>query len=222
MPPDSEIHAFVRDLAATKTPAIVCNQYAHARPDNAIRRDNLSLYLQLMSRRAPGALLVGEAAGHRGCRLTGIPFASEALLLYGVPGHDLLGEARGFRASGERPGLSHEQSATLVWQALGQLDALPLLWNAYPFHPHPPEDPWANRTPTSAEISSGSDFLLRLIELFRVALVVGVGNHAGKSLRELRQAGRLPEVLALHQVRHPAHGGKRAFSAGVHDLLAVC
>ena len=50
------------------------NQYA----DSPLRRDRLRLYLE-GRRRAP-VLLVGEAAGYRGARVSGIPFTSERQL----------------------------------------------------------------------------------------------------------------------------------------------
>ena len=44
------------------------------------RRENLKLYLEKMKKLNPSFLLLGEAPGYKGCRLTGIPFSSEKIL----------------------------------------------------------------------------------------------------------------------------------------------
>lgn len=69
---------FVAALAEVQTPPLLFDPYG-LWPDasgNGARRGNLADYLRLMARREPTLLLVGEAPGYRGCRLTGIPFTS--------------------------------------------------------------------------------------------------------------------------------------------------
>lgn len=127
------------------------NQYA----DSALRRDRLRAYLD-DRRRAP-VLLVGEAAGYRGARVSGIPFTSERQL------------------TGTGPA---EASATVVHRVIDELGAAEdvLLWNVVPTHPGTES---SNRRPTPAEIGAARPFLA---ELVRGRRVIGVGRVAEREL----------------------------------------
>jgi uracil-DNA glycosylase len=83
----------------------------------------------------------------------------------------------------------------------------PLLWNAFPFHPHRPDEPRSNRPPTSSELEIGKQFVVELVALFGIEHVVAVGNRARDSLTSLR--------IDHTRVRHPSRGGKREFAAGI-------
>ena len=204
---------FVVWLAGTVTPADAYNQYAQGPAANALRRDNLRRYLQLMQARRPAALLVMEAPGYRGCRLTGVPVTSRKLLLNGVPGLDLFGTAQGFQdvpeADFER--IQGEQSATIVWGTLSALGRVPLIWNTYPFHPHQAGQMLSNRRPRAAEIALGQDFLAAIMEHFTPTQIIAVGNVAHESLGSMG--------IDCVKVRHPAQGGKNDFVAGLSALL---
>jgi len=195
---------FVDALARVKVSDRAHNQYR-----NAIRRDNLRLYLEQIGR--PRMILVGEAPSYRGGRLTGIAFTSEQIMLSGVDGR-FLGEERGFRKATQGPKRSTEASATMVWATIKDMDPLPLLWNAFPFHPFDRGNPFSNRLPTAAELLCGAPILETLLELFPIACVVAVGNLAERSLTRLG--------IAHTKVRHPSQGGKRKFVEGVLRLAA--
>jgi uracil-DNA glycosylase len=114
------------------------NQYA----GSELRRVRLADYLD---RRADaGYLLVGEAAGYRGARVSGIPFTSE---------HQL---------SGDGPA---EATATIVHRTLAELELEDdvLMWNVVPTHPHRPGVPSSNRRPTVGEVREAMRFLLVLV-----------------------------------------------------------
>lgn len=207
---DDAIAQFVQLLAVTQLPPAGYNQYAAGSPANHQRQANLRHYLRQMQARQPTCLLVGEAAGYRGCRLSGIPFTSEQLLREGTAAHGLFGPAGECQPTAEWPGLQREASATIVWQVLAQVQPLPLLWNAYPFHPHRPGNPQSNRPPGRDELALGAPFIARLLTLFPIRQVVAVGRHAAQSLARLG--------VAHQQVRHPAHGGKEAFASGIMRL----
>jgi uracil-DNA glycosylase len=121
-----------------------------------LRCERLARYLD--DREGAPFLLVGEAAGHRGARVSGIPFTSERQLTGGDPA---------------------EASATIVHRVLGELgmENDVLLWNLVPTHPHLPGRPDTNRRPSRAEIEESRPFLLELARCRR-AIAVGRLAHA--------------------------------------------
>jgi uracil-DNA glycosylase len=114
------------------------------------RRERLRMYLA--ERTDASFLLVGEAPGYRGTRLSGIPLTSERQL------------------SGVGP---TEATATVVHRVLAELgfDREVLLWNVVPTHPHVPGRPDTNRRPTRAEVEAARPYLERLAHGRRVIAV---------------------------------------------------
>ncbi|MCY3779656.1 MAG: uracil-DNA glycosylase [Chloroflexi bacterium] len=217
MPPSKkQIDALLVDLSFTRlATADAVNQYAPGDEDNAIRRANLRLYLRAMSERKSAALLLMEAPGYRGCRLTGIPVTSRKVMLEGLPALNMFGADAGFRDVSDSgfEAVYGEQSATIVWGALADLKTLPFIWNTFPFHPHKAGQSLSNRKPRRSEIELGSAFLLRVLELWRFDTVIAVGNVAQETL--------VAQGIDCAKVRHPAHGGKKDFVAGLKALLSV-
>ncbi len=215
MPTPAQIDSYIKALSQRPVPPDACNEYAIGDEDNAIRRANLRLYLRAMASRKPRTLLLLEAPGYRGCRLTGVPVTSRKILLEGLPSLDMFGVQAGFgdvRDAGfER--VYGEQSATIVWGALGDLRTLPMIWNAYPFHPHKPNQPLSNRKPRRDELKMGAGYLTRLLEMWAFERVIAVGNVAADMLRR--------EGITHDKLRHPAHGGKNDFVAGLRELLTI-
>jgi uracil-DNA glycosylase len=148
--------ALVRRLARTQF-GEAFNFYARG-PGAALRRERLAGYLD--ARKGARLLLVGEAAGYRGARVSGLPFTSERQLTGAGPA---------------------EATATIVHRVLAELGIREevLLWNAVPVHPHEPGLPATNRRPTRAEIAAGQPFLELLA---RGRHVVAVGRVAGEAL----------------------------------------
>jgi uracil-DNA glycosylase len=111
------------------------------------------LLAYLSARRDARLLLVGEAPGYRGARISGIPFTSERLL------------------TGSGPA---EATATIVHRVLAELGIKEdvLLWNVVPTHPGTET---SNRRPTRAEVEAGLPFLR---ELGRVRRTIAVGRLA--------------------------------------------
>ena len=142
---------FVEELAGA-TIGATFNQYS----GSALRRERLADYLA--SRRSAPFLLVGEAAGYRGARVSGIPFVSERQL------------------GGEGPA---EASATIVQSVLNDLgiENDVLLWNVVPTHPHRPGEPGSNRPPSRDEMREGMRFLELLIH-GRRTIAVGRVAHS--------------------------------------------
>jgi uracil-DNA glycosylase len=199
---------FVDELSRVALSPRACNQYARDEAANAIRRRNLRRYLEQLDAIGPRLMLVGEAVSYRGGRLTGIPFVSESLMLCGVG--DVLGECNGFRRATTTPKPSTEASATMVWATIRHLEPLPLLWNAFPFHPHADGNPFSNRLPTAGELAIGQHFIESLLRLFPIERVAAIGNAAASSLTRLG--------VEHVKVRHPSQGGKRKFVDGMARL----
>lgn len=212
---DGQIDALILALSLAQVAADAFNEYAPGDENNGVRRANLRLYLRTLAARRPRKLLVMEAPGYRGCRLTGVPVTSRKVLLEGAPALNMFGRAAGYRdvadAGFER--VYGEQSATIVWTSLSGLGALPLIWNTFPFHPHQAGKPMSNRKPRAAEIELGVIFLRRLLAIWRFEQVIAVGNVAYETMRG--------QGLACRKLRHPAHGGKKDFVAGLTALLSV-
>jgi uracil-DNA glycosylase family 4 len=127
------------------------NQYA----GSPLRRDRLREYLE--ARASVKIILVGEAAGYRGARISGLPFTSERQL------------------TGSGPA---EASATIVHRVLEELGVEDdvLLWNVVPTHPGTRA---SNRRPTRAEVRAARPFL---DELTRGRQIVAVGRLAAAVL----------------------------------------
>jgi uracil-DNA glycosylase len=206
------IKAFVDELAKTAVPPHVYNPYSYDRPANADRRHNLRCYLRQMVDRQPRCLLVAEAPGYRGCRLTGIPFSSPHILQHGLDEVGLYGTQRGYRLPDEWPHIRREASATIVWETLPRFERLPLLWNAFPFHPHRSGEPRSNRPPKISELGLGRPFVEKLLNLFPIQTIVAVGNKAETALSRWE--------LDFVKVRHPSQGGKRDFQRGLKAILS--
>lgn len=118
-------------------------------------RRRLTSYLRL--RREAPILLVGEAAGYRGARVSGLPFTSERQLTGCGPA---------------------EATASIVRRVLAELRLTErvLLWNVVPTHPG---TELSNRPPRLEEVRASRPFLA---ELSRDRNVVPVGRLAQRAI----------------------------------------
>jgi len=143
---------FVRRLAAAQ----IGSTYNFYRDGDGaeLRRRRLCAYLE--ARRSSRLLLVGEAAGYRGARVSGIPFTSERQL------------------SGRGPA---EATATVVQRTLAELGLDPLCWNVVPTHPG---TAGSNRRPTRREVAASRPFLEELAAGRRI---LAIGRLAAEATR---------------------------------------
>jgi uracil-DNA glycosylase len=143
------VRALVQELAAARI-GETYNQYA----ESTLRRERLATYLE--SRAHAEILLVGEAAGYLGARVSGVPFTSERQL------------------TGRGPA---EATATIVHRVLRELglEHDVLLWNAVPTHPGTAT---SNRSPTARDIRDARPFLE---ELARGREVIAIGRVAARA-----------------------------------------
>ena len=166
---------------------------------------NLAAYLRgLCELPFSGQLLVGEAPGHRGCAVTGIPFTSERILANSE--HPFV---TSLRSSLAVSGDSAESTATIVWDYVSECDVVPAFWNIFPFHPHKIGKPDSNRTPTAPEVAAGCAYLELVLEVLGPVLVIAVGGKATKTIKRF-----FPDV-ELVSVPHPSYGHKQAFIDGL-------
>jgi uracil-DNA glycosylase len=121
----------------------------------ALLRARLAAYLERQS--GAGVLLVAEAPGYRGARISGLPLTSERQLTGAGPA---------------------EATATIVHATLEELALADqvMLWNVVPTHPG---DERSNRRPTRAEIEAGLPFVR---ELAQGRTVVPLGRIAHEAL----------------------------------------
>jgi uracil-DNA glycosylase len=145
------MESFVDELAAARI-GRTFNFYRDG-DGAALRRGRLRDHLA--ARAEAPILLVGEAPGYRGARVSGIPFTSERQL------------------TGSGPA---EASATIVRRTLRELglEQQVLCWNVVPTHPGTAH---GNRAPTRAEVAGGLPFLERLAA-GRRTIAVGRVAHA--------------------------------------------
>lgn len=142
-------------------------------------RSRLAGYLE--THESARLLLVAEAPGYRGARVSGIPLTSERQL------------------TGSGPA---EATASIVHRVLAELglEHEVVLWNVVPTHPG---DEASNRRPSAGEVAAGLRFVR---ELASGRTVVPIGRVAHGAL-----GGTF--------VRHPSHGGAKAFRAGLESIL---
>ena len=148
--------AFVERLAIARI-GRTFNQYSDG-PRAPLLRRRLVDYLA--DRSHARLLLVGEAPGYRGARVSGIPFTSERQLAGAGPA---------------------EATASILGRTLVELgmDDDVLLWNVVPTHPGTAT---SNRRPTREEIAEGAVFAAELAgdrELIAVGRVAhrALGGH---------------------------------------------
>ena len=205
------VSAFVERLSSVPSGPGLNNFLDSSEQANAERRRNLELYLEEMLDRSPKVLLLGEAPGFRGMRITGVPFTNRTMFQGTPNSFGLFGPEKGYALPAEAAGVAAEPTATVMWEVLAELDFLPLLWSACPWHTHVPGKPQSNRTPRTTEARLGTPFRQDLMELFRIQTVVAVGNVAHRSL--------LSTGMDVPKVRHPSHGGRSGFKRGLQELL---
>jgi hypothetical protein len=182
------------------------NLYFGDNGESQIRRNNLKVYLTKMKSLNPRFLVLGEAPGYKGCRLSGIAFTSEKVLF-----ENPFFENEQIQYINQLDRLENEMSATIVWSEISKLAAKPLIWNISPFHPHANNDININRTPTNGELEEGKVLLRELLQIFDIQKIIALGRKPESQLSDIG----IPSAY----VRHPANGGKNQFVAGLNNEM---
>lgn len=207
-----KINQFLDHL--TNIPAMpnVENLYDIKNNEGKVRRNNLEIYLRTMAELKPKVAIIGEAPGYLGTRRTGVPFASEFTVNGGMQEVPFFTEDHGFKLAYNNGRIYKEPTSTVMWRTISQFKELPLLWAAFPLHPHQPGNLESNRTPTVGEARQFEPLLKEFLALFDVDQVLALGNIAHKTLGHLG--------MDAQKVRHPSHGGARIFERQLQEILA--
>lgn len=189
------IEEFVETISAVSDEQrLITNPYREERLKNYLLQ-----YLRHLKCSGVDVMLVGEAPGYRGCALTGIPFTDEIQLK--LPENTYaLGNWERFGNIGN----TAERSASAVWPALREYHIIPLMWNAFPFHPYQEGNMVSNRTPTQSELEEGLQYLEALKSVFEIedSRIFALGKKAKKMLRLIDDS---------HYIRHPANDFRQEF-----------
>ena len=203
-----QIDNFISNLSSVQKMNNTTNLYFGNSRESKIRRNNLKVYLVKMKTLNPKFLILGEAPGHKGCRLSGIAFTSERVLSENAFFHN-----EQILFVNDRNKLESEISATIVWNEISKLNEKPLIWNIFPFHPHLLNDIKTNRTPTKTELEEGKSFLNDLLEIYDIKKIIALGRKPESQLEKIG--------LPFSYVRHPSNGGKNDFIKGLYTELTL-
>lgn len=200
----NELKHFFNQLKKRKNSLTVFNPYREE-----YKLDNLKRYLEhVFNQSGPRVLLVGEAPGFKGCRLTGIPFSSGHI--FSEIEHPFLQQLKPVIHLDQ---LDSENTASIVWRHLLNHRTVPLFWNSFPFHPHPARIQKKNRAPNKAEIDEGAEYLRILVSEYKPDVVAGLGRKGTECVMRV-----LPEE-SITYIRHPSYGGKNDFCKGIDQLF---
>ena len=208
-----KIEKFVKKLESyADENSLVTNPYK-----SEICRYNLLHYLQHLKKNRIDIMFIGEAPSHRGCLLTGIPFTDE-IQLKCCENNYALGDWEGKEVRRiYKKRTIVELSASKVWAMMREYQIVPLLWNAFPFHPFKEGNKNSNRTPNRNEIEEGLEYIYELKDIFEIdnSQIFAVGKKA----KSLLEQDRKLQIDDSHCIRHPANDYKTEFGQQFEDKI---
>ena len=187
----------------------VCKDYDNSESPQA-RLKVLKAILEKATQNGVDTIWLGRDLGHKGGRRTGLALTDDLnvdnhLQRWGITGYDL--------PRPEQP--VKENTATVVWEKIQQIDDNIFLWNIFPFHPHEADNPLSNRMHNSKEKQTGQEILLELIKLLKPRKIIAIGNDAFNGAQQLNLD------IEVKKVRHPSYGGKQDFIEGINNEHGV-
>jgi hypothetical protein len=174
-----------------------------------IRRANLVSALERSVCTGVEAIWFGRDLGYRGGRRTGLALTDEINML-DVRNHS----PHPLKATKATVGgVVAERTAAVIWSVIRRLRKPPLLWNAFPLHPHLAGESFSNRAHSARERRETAWTIEMLIDSYNRPRLVAIGNDASKALSQLG----FDHVA----VRHPSYGGQRDFVSAMERLHSL-
>lgn len=209
-----KIRLFINELSKEKSTPILTNVYSPEFPQSEICRENLYNYLHRIKNNNSKVMLIGEAPGYRGCRLSGIAFTCEDNFTKDII-PEIMGKDLEYKIySNGNP--KKEFSASTVWPILEIwyeiYGYVPLLWNICPFHPHSKDSVMSNRTPKKKEIERGIKYFLELVDIFDIQHIGCIGRKSEETIQKIRNVN-------IKYLRHPSCGGKKDFEKNMEEYM---
>jgi hypothetical protein len=182
-----------------------CHIYDKLHAPNT-RANLLAQILEAAINHGVESIWVGRDLGYRGGRRTGLAFTDDV--------HVAMHAKRwGINAERFTKGTPiAERTAAVIWNRLSNINAPIFLWNAFPLHPHEPNEPFSNRQHNAKEAATGEDVLRQLVYLLQPKYMVAIGNDAYKTL------SKIDRTCHVVRVRHPSYGGQREFERQIDNL----
>jgi len=192
---NSKIDEFIKHLQSVDDTDTIFNPYKQE-----LQRNNLKKYLSYFVKHPPEFMMVGEAPGHNGCAMTGVPYTDDFRIAMAdkssVP--PLADFSINDIAIDKREKITKENSSGAIWDVLIETQFFPLMWNVFPFHPHEVDKLSTNRVPTGKELRWSREFVFELQSIFStIKHTYAIGKKALQYLD-------LPQD---HYIRHPSYGG---------------
>lgn len=200
----NSIDTLLKKLVKYPHSDIVANPYHEQYAVNNLRQYFEYMFNQVGKR----ILLVAEAPGYKGCRITGIPLTSGKV--FKEISHPLL---IALKDKIQLPCIESENTATIVWKYLSTKKTTPLFWNSFPFHPHHKGNVLSNRIPNDSEVKFGSEILSELYRIYQPEFIAGIGRRGLAVLQQI-----FPEQ-SFDYIRHPSYGGKRRFIEDMDNII---
>lgn len=167
------------------------------------RRENFSAYLSCY-KEMPRIFLLAEAPGPWGCRFSGVPLVSEALL-----------EDAEFPIHGTATSLAEkphgEYTANIYWRVLGPYFPQFFTWNSVPFHPYKEGKPMSIRNPGNREVQVYTETLRKILDVMQPEKMLAIGRKAEYAYGKID--------VACTYIRHPSQGGARKFEEGINEVI---
>lgn len=175
------------------------------------RADLLEKMLNKAHSNTVEAIWLGRDLGHRGGRRTGFALTDDLNLENHLKRWQLESNYQKI----ENP--MKEQTATVIWESLNQIDANIFLWNLFPYHPFDETQsstPFNNRCHNQAEGEFGIVLLKNLVDIIQPNYVLAIGNDAYYGANNHLD-------IEVKKVRHPSHGGQNLFKEQISDIYGL-
>ncbi|MGC1504703.1 MAG: uracil-DNA glycosylase [Sulfitobacter sp.] len=172
----NEVLRFVEQLSKVALPNVF-NPYRDICPVHdcsdapKIRKENLELLLRSAQNLSVKTIWVARDLGYRGGRRTGLALTDEFHLAKKA---SMFGDID-LKRTTVGP-MIKERTASTIWNMVERIGEPIFMWNAFPLHPHLPNDPMSNRCHKASERKHTSWVLNNIIDLLKPEKVYSIGG----------------------------------------------